>query len=278
MILAYDGTTSLASLVSSTSLKIKMVLKDCSRAYSSEYVTSVNIVVPEPPTFATDMPATFTAVSGSDKTWTLPSINQGDLGFDDPIVISTSDPSKSSLFSITQGTPHTLNFSGTGAPVHSGTISLTLSNSKNISKQYDVPYEVTAAAMESGGSAEEATGGSESSTGVSEEGSGDGGTDAGVTDAAGGGTDAGDGSTDAGSGGVDTDADTGTEGGTDGGTQGGTDTGTDGGTDTGTDTGTEGGTDTGTDGGTDTGTDAEGGIADEGTGETSESSSTETSS
>lgn len=91
MILAYDGTTSLASLVSSTSLKIKMVLKDCSRAYSSEYVTSVNIVVPEPPTFATDMPATFTAVSGSDKTWTLPSINQGDLGFDDPIVISTSD-------------------------------------------------------------------------------------------------------------------------------------------------------------------------------------------
>ena len=68
-------------------------------------------MAPDPPTFATALPATLTAIVGIDKSWNLPSINAGDFGFDDPIAIT--EAIMSDKFSIAVGTPHTLNFAGT---------------------------------------------------------------------------------------------------------------------------------------------------------------------
>lgn len=68
-------------------------------------------MAPDPPTFATDLPAALTAIAGIDKSWNLPSIHTGDFGFNDPITIT--EAIMSGKFSITIGTPHTLNFAGT---------------------------------------------------------------------------------------------------------------------------------------------------------------------
>lgn len=72
----------------------------------------------------------------------MPSVVAGNFGFDQPIAISASDATFSNTLSINTNAPFSLSYDGTHTAAHSGTITITLSNTANKSTVYTATYEL----------------------------------------------------------------------------------------------------------------------------------------
>ena len=110
----------------------------------STYTQTLTVLIPEAPTFASSLADPFTIYTTEAKDFALPSVVVGNFGMDQAITFSTSDSAFSSTLSINAIAPYLLSYSGSYSTAHTGTITITLSNSVGKSTVYTSNYELLA--------------------------------------------------------------------------------------------------------------------------------------
>ena len=137
---SYDGSADLTSLIGDTELSIIIRVRDLNLISGNNYKTTINVVQPDPPTFAGPLPAQLIMIVGKDQEWPMPSIIDGDFAFVEPIALS-SELGDSLTISV-DGSSHALVFTSPDEKSQ-GTATIILSSTKSgVSKTYTMPYEV----------------------------------------------------------------------------------------------------------------------------------------
>ena len=101
------------------------------------------MVTPVAPSFVTALPSSFSVYRNEPTTFNLPVVDIGTHPHDSPItVVSTSSAAFTATWSVNAATPFVLSYDGTHDTAHTGSLTITLTNSKLLTNTYTVPYSV----------------------------------------------------------------------------------------------------------------------------------------
>ncbi len=139
--ISYDGTGDVSSFVGGSAIVVTLKIADKLQHEMSTYTTSITVETATPPTFATNLPDSFTVYTTEAKTFNLPVVNSGTHGHDQPITVtSTGTADFTATWSVNAAAPFVLSYDGTHGAATTGSLTITLTNTDSISKTYTVPY------------------------------------------------------------------------------------------------------------------------------------------